>query len=268
MRPLLKPDYDCGSGSMSKPDLSAAPSFVTAHSKMGGLNVVTRGIVTGLLCLVSSMLSAAGATVAGDSLACADRGVETLKPGRCMSLQTNMLYDLAMLPSIAFEYYFGDNVSAAVHWTYGWWSTDRRHRYWRAYGGDIAVRYWFGRRAQEKPLTGHHAGAYYQALIYDFEFGGKGNMAGRPGVNLWERANHALGVEYGYSLPVGRRLNIDFTLGVGYMWGPYYEYKPINDCYVWQATRQRHWWGPTKLEVSLVWLLGRDNHNGKKGGAR
>ena len=118
------------------------------------------------------------------------------------------------------------------------------------------------------PLTGHHLGIYGQVLTYDFEAGGRGYMGGEPGGTLFDRANFAGGVEYGYSLPVARRLNLDFTLGIGYMGGKYYEYKPIDDCYVWQATKQRHYFGPTKLEVSLVWLLGRDNINKGKGGER
>ena len=49
--------------------------------------------------------------------------------------------------------------------------------------------------------------------------------------------------------------------------GEYKEYIPIDECYVWQVTKRRRWFGPTKLEVSLVWLLGRGNVNeGKKGG--
>ena len=109
---------------------------------------------------------------------------------------------------------------------------------------------------------------YGQLLTYDFEFGGKGQIAGVPGGDLWDKANWAAGVEYGYSLPIARRLNIDFTIGLGYMGGTYYEYTPIDNCYVWQATKQRHWWGPTKLEVSLVWLLGHGNFNAGKGGER
>lgn len=184
---------------------------------------------------------------------------------RYMSLQTNMLYDIAALPSIAFEYYFGQNITAAVHWTYGWWDNDREHRYWRAYGGDITARYWFGKAAGIKPLTGHHAGAYFQTLIYDFEFGGKGYLAGQPGASLWQRGNYAVGVEYGYSLPVSRHFNIDFSIGIGYMWGRYYEYIPLDGHYVWQSTRRLRYFGPTKAEISLVWLLGRGNVN-RKGG--
>lgn len=38
--------------------------------------------------------------------------------------------------------------------------------------------------------------------------------------------------------------------------------------YIWQSTKQRHWFGPTKAEVSLIWLIGRGNYNEKKGGKR
>ena len=80
--------------------------------------------------------------------------------------------------------------------------------------------------------------------------------------------NYAVGLEYGYSLPVGRRLNLDFTVGVGYWGGEYQKYLPEDGDYVWIETRQRHWFGPTKAEISLVWLLGRGNYNTKKEGKR
>ena len=75
-------------------------------------------------------------------------------------------------------------------------------------------------------------------------------------------------MEYGYSLPIARRLNLDFALGVGYWGGKYYKYIPRDGHYVWQATRNRHWFGPTKAGVSLVWLIGRGNTNSTKGGAK
>lgn len=83
---------------------------------------------------------------------------------------------------------------------------------------------------------------------------------------MGNKYNYGGGLEYGFSLPVARRINIDFTLGVGYLGGQYYEYTPIDGHYVWQATKQRHWFGPTKAEVSLVWLIGRGNSNRQKGG--
>ena len=185
-----------------------------------------------------------------------------------MGLKTNMISDVLLIPNLGVEFYLGGNYSLVANWMYAWWKNDNSHKYWRIYGGDIAVRRWFGREAASKPLIGHHLGLYVQTMTYDFLWNDKGYMAGEPGGNIFDRANFATGVEYGYSLPIAKRLNLDFTLGVGYMWGKYYEYKPIDNCYVWQATKQRHFFGPTKAEVSLVWLLGRNNYNKEKGGSR
>lgn len=183
-----------------------------------------------------------------------------------MALKSNLLYDALALPSLGAEFYVGKNYSVVANWTYGWWDTDRTHHYWRAYGGDLAVRRWFGRKAEEKPLTGHHVGVYAGVVTFDFEFGGTGYMAGLPGQTLWHRCLLNAGIEYGYSLPVGRRINIDFTIGLGYLGGRYIKYVPGKNGYLWESTHQLHWVGPTKAEISLVWLIGRGNYNRGKGG--
>lgn len=95
---------------------------------------------------------------------------------------------------------------------------------------------------------------------------GTGYMGGKPGGTLWDKMNYSVGLEYGYSLPVARRLNLDFVIGVGYWGGEYHKYAPIDGHYVWKETRRRHWFGLTEAEISLVWLLGRGNYNEKKGG--
>ena len=177
-----------------------------------------------------------------------------------MSIQTNTLYLLAAVPNIGVEFYLGKNWSVDANWHYSWWKSDPKAWYWRTYGGDIAVRKWIGKKAKEKPLTGHHLGVYGQMLTYDVEVGGRGYLA--------DRWSWAAGLEYGYSLPIAERLNLDFTLGVGYHWGEYSEYLPIDGHYVWQATKNRRYVGPTKAEISLVWLLGSKNVNAKKGGKR
>lgn len=181
-----------------------------------------------------------------------------------MDIRTNMLYDAALVPNLGVDFYLGRNISVGGNWQYAWWSKDSRHRYWRLYGGDINARWWFGSQAHEKPLTGHHLGVYAQMLTYDFEFGNKGYMAGKPGHSMWDRASWGVGAEYGFSLPIARHFNIDFTLGVGYLGGTVLDYQVIDGHYVWQATKRRHWFGPTKAEISLVWLLGRGNVNTKK----
>lgn len=181
-----------------------------------------------------------------------------------LNVKTNMLYDALLIPNIGLEVDLGKRWSIAANWMYGWWDNAPRNWYWRAYGGDVAIRKWLGSAAGRKPLTGHHIGVYGQIFTYDFETGGRGYMGGKPGGTLWDKMNYVAAAEYGYSLPIARRWNIDFTIGVGYWGGIYHEYLPEGDYYVWQSTKQRNWIGPTKAEVSLVWLLGKKNQNEKK----
>jgi hypothetical protein len=178
-----------------------------------------------------------------------------------MSVQTNALYWLGIVPNVGVEFYLGKNWSVDANWYYSWWKNDNKSWYWRTYGGDIAVRKWFGKSANKMSLTGHHVGAYAQMLTYDVEVGGRGFQA--------DRWNWSAGVEYGYSLPISYRMNIDFTLGVGYHWGEFDEYLPIDGHYVWQATKSRRYVGPTKAEISLVWPIGSTkNANSRKGEKR
>lgn len=191
------------------------------------------------------------------------------KPPFYMDIRTNLIFDAIAIPNVGVEFYLGKNWSVVGDWQYAWWKTDPKSIYWRFYGGDIVLRKWFGGKAHKKPLTGHHLGAYGQIYTYDFDLGKDGELGGKPGGNIWDRHHWGAGIEYGYSLPVGRRLNIDFSLGIGYTTGYYYVYKPIDDHYVWQYSGIRHWFGPTKAEISLAWLVGRGNYNElkkKKGG--
>ena len=174
-----------------------------------------------------------------------------------LAFKTNMLYDLAMTPNVGVEFHLGRNWSLGANWAYAWWKHDPKAFYWRLYGGEINIRKYFGKASKTRALSGHHLGIYGQGLTYDLELGNAGILS---------ELSYGGGLEYGYSVPVARTLNIDFSIGAGYLGGEYKVYDPIDDHYVWRETRQRHWFGPTKAEISLVWLIG--NKVFRKGGAR
>jgi hypothetical protein len=179
---------------------------------------------------------------------------------RYASFGTNVLYDLLLIPNLGAEAWLGRGYSIKGNWRYAWWKSDTSKRYWRTYGGDLALRRWLGRRARSKPLTGHHLGAYGEMLTFDFELGHKGYLG--------ERWMWGAGLEYGYAMPLARRLNIDFNVSFGYLGGTYKEYVPMDSHYVWQATKRMAYFGPTSIGIDLVWLIGRGNVNPakKKGG--
>lgn len=166
-----------------------------------------------------------------------------------LALKTNLLYDAALVPNIGLEYRINDHFSVAADWMYAWWSRRSGHRYWRVYGGDVEVKYWFQNLRGGQNFTGHHVGAYAGMLTYDVEWGGTGYMG--------EKWSTMFGLSYGYGLPLSKRLNLDFEIGIGYFGGEYYEYEPQNGKYYWTQTKNRRWFGPTRLEATLVWLLGK-----------
>ena len=187
-----------------------------------------------------------------------------------LALKTNLLYDVALIPNAGVEVPLGKQWTAGLDGFYTWFSSDNKHRYWQGYGGYFTVRKYFGKNKRQSAgndnsqlsivnsqfPVGHHLGAYVLGLTYDVEWGGKGYQADHFGFGG--------GVEYGYALPVGRRLLLDFSLGIGFQDGEYKEYEPQDGHYVWQSTRKRHWFGPTKAEVTLKWVLG----GSKKGGGQ
>lgn len=169
---------------------------------------------------------------------------------RTVGVRTNLLYDAALIPNVGVEWGIAPYWSVSAEYMHAWWKSDARCRYWRTYGADIELRYWFKGSARKR-LNGHHVGIYGGILTYDFEWGGKGYQAHKWSTNF--------GVSYGYSIPIAQCLNLDFGVGLGYLSGEYEEYQPKRGKYYWEATKNRKFFGPTKAEVTLVWLLGHSN---------
>ena len=170
-------------------------------------------------------------------------------PGFKANVRTNMLLDAVAIPNIGVELHLGKRWSMGASWMYAWWDKSSENLFWRTYGGELNFRKYFGRQLKGVQLSGHHIGLYGHAFTYDLELSPKGEIS---------YLTYGGGVEYGYSVPLCRRLNLDFSLGVGYLTGEYKLYEYDTGCYVWQETRQRHWIGPTKAEIALVLNIGKE----------
>lgn len=182
-------------------------------------------------------------------------------PPPTIFLTTNLLYDAALIPNVGVGVNFGHRFTMCADWMYAWWSNSGHHRYWRIYGGDVEMRMQLGEGKSVSKISGHYVGVYAGMYTYDFQFGNhKGVMGGK--------FNYTVGVSYGYSLPVSRRLNLDFSIGVGYMWGRCKKHHPVDDHDVWLSNKRIRWMGPNRVGIGLTWLIGKDNVNTRKGGAR
>ena len=227
----------------------SVPAVVASQDSASYYSGATLGVA-----YLSEEMPAEGPSVRVDSVA------QEAKKKPFLALRTNLLYDAVLIPNIGVEVALGKGFTLGADWFGTWLYSNKQHWYWQGYGGYLTARYYFGKAAEEQPFTGHHVGIYGTALTYDVEFGGTGYQAAKFGFGG--------GVEYGYSLRVAESLCLDFNLGLGYQGGEYKKYMPTDDGtghYVWMSTHRRHWWGPTKAEVSLKWLIGPGK---KKGGER
>lgn len=171
-----------------------------------------------------------------------------------VGVRTNMLMDAVMIPNIGLDVYLAPNWSIGLNWAYSWWKRDKTSFYWRAYGGDLHADYWF-RKPDNLKWTGHHVGVYANLLTWDFGSGNTGYQAPK-----WVYGG---GISYGYALQVRKHLSIDFGLGLGFLHGKQHKYNPgdkaiYGDKYFIQNTKKLNWFGPTKLEVSLIWKIGKE----------
>lgn len=174
-----------------------------------------------------------------------------------MALKSDVVKDLALLPNAGAEFGICNGWSAGFDAVYMRIMNHGRNRHWRYEGATLYARKWFGNRWGGRPLSGHHAGVYGQVAVWQFAFGGRnGYLSGNPGQGLDGHPNWGVGVEYGYSFPLSSRLNLDLTAGAGYIGGYCQKYSNRDGKYCWEKTKRIHYWGLTRIEVSLAWLIG------------
>jgi len=184
--------------------------------------------------------------------------ITTFKPW--FALKTNLLYDLAVAPNIEIEVPLGakSNWSLMAEYNNPWWRWDRKSQCYQVREGGLELRYWLTSmcRGARPWLSGHFLGVYGAYAIYDWEHNDVGDQG-----DVWSG-----GVTYGYSWPLSARFNLEASVSVGVVTGDRRHYNAEFDSthLIYKYTKNVFYAGPTKLKLSLVWILGSKS---KKGGS-
>ena len=179
---------------------------------------------------------------------------ERYEPLHKLALKTNIIYDLALMPSLEVEYMINERWSVNAEGEVAWWKNNGKHKYYQIATLSPEVRYWF---KTKKRWHGHYVGLFGGGSWYDLENGRRGHKGG-----FWKA-----GLSYGYMFPIGRSLSFEAGLGLGFLRTWYEEYLPIDGHYVYQQSSRTNWIGPVKLKFTLVWRLWDENRS-KRGGER
>ncbi len=183
--------------------------------------------------------------------------LEGLERKTVVAIKTNLLYDLATLANFSIEVPLGKRNSVLYYHQFPWWRFGEGHNEFcvRFLSIGVESRWWFNPGTHQTSsehvgrdrLTGHFIGIYAESGKWDFE---------RRRDLCYQGEHWSAGLSYGYAMPVGRRLNLEFSVSAGYASIPHRGYEPAADySQLYHLPEKDGRWnyiGPTKLQVSLV----------------
>lgn len=156
-----------------------------------------------------------------------------------LSLRANLLRWATLTPDLGLEWHISDRWSVGVNgsWTsWTWRDKERRYALW-----EVApeVRYYMGKARRG------YLGLLFKTGAFNYKFSETGKQGDLLGG----------GLTGGYILPIGKRLSLDFSLGLGYLNADYEKYVVIDGVRVRQGSETRDWWGPVHAGITLKWNL-------------
>ena len=165
------------------------------------------------------------------------------------ALKTNLLYDAVTALNAEVEVPIGKRFSVMVEDVFPWWKAGPNGNKYclQMWTMSVEPRWWFYRKGMSDRLQGHFIAPYVMSGKYDLQWDTSICYRGYG----W-----SAGLTYGYSMPLCKWLNMEFSMSIGYLNASYQHYQPSPDYeHLYKdpdnAGRMTYV-GPTKVKVSLV----------------
>ena len=167
-----------------------------------------------------------------------------------IAAKTNLLYWSSTTPNLSFEFGLGKRTTLDLTGAYNPWTlnkdSNKKIKHWLVMP---EFRYWLCER-----YNGHFFGLHSGYVFY--------NISGvRVLFQDKSTKNHryqgwatGAGLSYGYSWILGKRWNIEATIGLGYIYSNYDKYECAT-CGKFKGSRNKHYFGPTKAGISLIYII-------------
>lgn len=165
------------------------------------------------------------------------------------AVKTNLPADLVTAVNLGVEVPLGESFSLNAHFAFPWWTAG-------PYGNKYALqmldlegefRWWF--IPGKEKLLGHYLALQGRGGKFDLQWNRK--------FGCYQCYDWGVGLSYGYAMKLGKHLNMEFALTLGYMEIDYQHYVPSPDWSVLLRDNSKvgtlHYFGPTSLKVSLVY---------------
>lgn len=171
-----------------------------------------------------------------------------------LGIKTNLLYDLTATVNLGVEYRLADRWTVDVSGNYNAWSI-REGAKWKHWMVQPELRFW-----NCDAFSGHFLATH--AIGGQYNFGGIENSLKLFGSDLSQLSDHRFqgfafggGVAYGYAWILGRHLNLEAEIGVGYIYTSYDKFNCVGCGKKVLAGQPAHYFGPTKAAISFVYIF-------------
>ncbi len=166
------------------------------------------------------------------------------------NIKTNLLYDLTATINLGVEFRIGRRMSLDLPFNYNPFQFSN-NRKWKHFLAQPEVRWWLG----EDVFRGHFVGAHAHYAFFNI-----GNLPHGPFSEYMQQHRfqgnaYGVGASYGYRWNFSHRWGMEATLGVGYIYKEYDVFE-CRTCGDFIASKKKHYFGPTKIGVSLIYGIG------------
>lgn len=165
------------------------------------------------------------------------------------NLKTNLLYDATGTFNLGAEFRLSDKTSldVPINWNPFTFSDNQK---WKHFMVQPEFRYW-----TKDVFSGHFFGAHAHYANYNI-----GNLpkpfSDNMQQNRYEGWALGAGLSYGYRLNFNHNWAMEATIGVGYAYLDYDKFA-CEKCGTKTADKVRHYVGPTKAGISLIYTFGK-----------
>lgn len=163
-----------------------------------------------------------------------------------LGVRSNMLWWATTTPNIGLEVAAGQHYSVEVITGYNAWSFGRESMSLRHWIVQPEVRYW-----PCKVFEGHFFGLHGHYGKYNV-----GQISFLPDLDTYTYRGklYGGGISYGYHFAIGGRWGLELSAGLGYTYLEYDKYL-CRECAEPMGLFRRHYWGPTRLGISFIYLI-------------
>lgn len=172
--------------------------------------------------------------------------------GQDVGLKTNLLPDAALSPNVGLEFKLASRWSLDLTGQMNLWPINN-HK-WKHWLVQPEARYWFCEPFVKSFLGIHAIGGGFNVGNIGTDIKFLGTDFGKLRDHRYEGWAVGGGIAYGYALPLSKHWNMEFELGIGYV---YVHYKGFTcaDCSHQTGEGHHNYFGPTKAAINLVYIF-------------